>query len=203
MFLSTIASVIGIAAGAKNLLGGSSGGRAQQGGQQAAAAADPFGPFRNQYAQQLGVQYNNLNNFDPSKITSNPEYQFQLDQGLGSIDKGAAASGMLGSGTRLMDLQKYGQGLASSFANTDWQRKASILQMLGGFSGATNGNMGAAGNAITQGNQFGAGQANYGLNSITSGLNGLGGAYNNYLWNSGNPSGSSPGLPDPSMPPVH
>lgn len=171
MFLTTIASVIGIAGGVKSLMGSDS---PQQNGQQAAQASDPFGPFRTQYAQELNGQYNKLQNFDPNSITSNPEYQFQLQQGLGAIDKGAAASGMLGSGTRLMDLQKYGQGLASSFANTQYGRQQSLLQMLGQFSGATTGSMAGAGNALTQGGMNSYNQEQSGLGNIVSGLAGLG-----------------------------
>lgn len=175
MFLSTIAAVIGIGTGIKNLVGGNK--NAPGGGgttDQAQAAADPFGPLRSLYGQELGKQYGDLQRFDPNDVTRDPEYQFQLEQGLGAINKGAAASGMLGSGTRMMDLQKYGQGLASSFADRSYNRKASLLQMLGQFSGATTGSPAAASNAIMNGANSAYSQQNSGLNSIASGLNGVG-----------------------------
>lgn len=174
MFLSTIASVISIGAGINSIVQSN---RDQQGGggatDDAARAADPFGPFRSQYAQELGVAYNDLNRFDPNAIKQDPAYQFQLEQGLGAIDKGAAAAGMLGSGTRLLDLEKFGSGLASNFADRQFQRKMSILQMLGGFSGATTGSPAAAANAITAGNANAQNGLNNGLGNVMSGLGGL------------------------------
>lgn len=193
MFISTIAAVVGIAGGINSIMK-SNENKPGGGGvtDDAARAADPFGPFRAQYGQELGAQYNRLQNFDPNSITSNPEYQFQLQQGLGAIDKGAAANGMLGSGTRLMDLQKYGQGLASGFADKQFGRQMSILQMLGGFSGATTGSPTGAARAMMQGQQNSQDQLNGGLGNIMSGLAGLsrpgnrgGGAPGGMLWNDG------------------
>jgi len=95
MFLTTIAAVVGIGAGINSIVQSN---RNEPGGggatDEATRAADPFGPFRAQYGQELGAQYNRVQNFDPNQITQNPEYQFQLDQGMGAINKSAAASGM-------------------------------------------------------------------------------------------------------------
>lgn len=193
MFLTTIAAVVGIGAGINGIVQSN---KSQPGGggvtDDAARAADPFGPFRAQYGQELGAQYNRVQNFDPNQITQNPEYQFQLQQGLGAIDKGAAANGMLGSGTRLMDLQKYGQGLASSFADKQFGREMSILQMLGGFSGATTGSPSGAANAMMQGQQNSQNQLNNGLGNIMSGLGGL----SRSNWSLG---GGGGGAPDPMI----
>lgn len=193
MFVGVIASVIGIGAGINSIVQSN---RSQPGGggvtDDAARAADPFGPFRAQYGQELGAQYNRLQSFDPNQITQNPEYQFQLDQGMGAINKGAAASGMLGSGTRLLDLQKYGQGLASGFADKQYGREMSILQMLGGFSGATTGSPSGAANAMMNGQQNSQNQLNSGLGNIVSGLGGL----SRTNWNLGNMGG---GAPDPMI----
>jgi len=195
MFLTTIATVVGIGAGINSIVQSN---KSQPGGggvtDDAARAADPFGPFRAQYGQELGAQYNRVQNFDPNQITQNPEYQFQLQQGLGAIDKGAAANGMLGSGTRLMDLQKYGQGLASSFADKQFGREMSILQMLGGFSGATTGSPSGAANAMMQGQQNSQNQLNGGLGNIMSGLGGL----SRSNWNLGSMGGGG-GAPDPMI----
>jgi len=175
MSLATVAAVVNIGSGINSIVQ-SNKNKSGGGGttDQAAQAADPFGQFRTQYAQEFGKQYNNLANFNPADVTKDPNYQFQLDQGIGAINKGAAASGMLGSGTRMLDLEKFGQGLASSFSDKQFGRGLSLLQMLGGASGATTGNPAAAGSAIMNGNNNAAAQGNYGLNSITSGLNGLG-----------------------------
>lgn len=195
MSLATVAAVVGIGAGVNSIVQSNKNKPGGGGTTDAAAnAADPFGPFRAQYGQELGAQYNRLQNFDPNSVTSNPEYQFQLDQGLGAINKSAAASGMLGSGNRLMDLQKYGQGLASSFADKQYGREMSLLQMLGGFSGATTGSPGGAASAMLSGQQFAAGQQNYGLNSITSGLNGISDWWNKRPIGPGtNPNGNGTG----------
>src|SRR6185312_2673910 len=51
---------------------------------------------------------NATNNFQ-----TNPGYQFQLNQGLQAIDRGAASKGMVTSGNTLNAEQQYGTGLAN------------------------------------------------------------------------------------------
>jgi len=174
MSLAVVASVVSIGTGINGIIQSNKKQNNAGTPQDAAQAADPFGPLRSLYGQELGLQYGNLQRFDPNDVTGDPEYQFQLEQGMGAINKGAAASGMLGSGTRLMDLQKYGQGLASSFADRSYNRKASLLQMLGGFSGATTGSPAGAANALMQGQNNAYNQQRQGLGDIVSGLGGLG-----------------------------
>lgn len=174
MSLAVVASVVSIGTGINGIIQSNKKQNNAGTPQDAAQAADPFGPLRSLYGQELGLQYGNLQRFDPNDVTKDPEYQFQLEQGMGAINKGAAASGMLGSGTRLMDLQKYGQGLASSFADRSYNRKASLLQMLGGFSGATTGSPASAGNALMQGQNNAYNQNRQGMGDIISGLGGLG-----------------------------
>jgi hypothetical protein len=48
-----------------------------------------------------------------SNFQTDPGYQFQLDQGLQAIDRGAAARGMNTSGNLLTAEQQYGTGLAN------------------------------------------------------------------------------------------
>lgn len=174
MSLVTVASVVSIAGGINGIVQSNKKQNNAGTPQDAAQAADPFGPLRSLYGQELGLQYGNLQRFDPNDVTGDPEYQFQLEQGMGAINKGAAASGMLGSGTRMMDLQKYGQGLASSFADRSYNRKASLLQMLGQFSGATTGSPSGAANALMQGQNNAYNQNRQGMGDIISGLGGLG-----------------------------
>lgn len=210
MFIATIATVVGAGSTLYNAYRGSrsNGAQGSNTGPQAAAAADPFGQFREGFGQQLSSGFGGLTRFDPSQIQNDPAYQFQMQQGTDAINKGDAASGMLGSGNRGIELEKYGQGLASNFTQQQFGRNMSILQMLGQFSGATTGNPGAAGQAYTQGGQnaFNNGQTNqtnlgYGLNqlpalgkTIGNWFNG-GGQYQNY-----NPGGGvgvpSTGTPD-------
>lgn len=178
MFINVIGAVVGIAGGINNIVQSNKKQNNAGSPQDAAQAADPFGPLRSLYGQELGLQYGNLQRFDPNDVTGDPEYQFQLEQGMGAINKGAAASGMLGSGTRMMDLQKYGQGLASSFADRSYNRKASLLQMLGQFSGATTGSPAAASNALTNGQNAAYGQNRQGWGDVMSGLGGLSRGFN-------------------------
>lgn len=51
-----------------------------------------------------------------------PGYQFQLEQGTQAINQNAAANGSLLTGNTGTALQKYGQGLADSTYNQDYQR---------------------------------------------------------------------------------
>lgn len=54
---------------------------------------------------------------DPSSVADTPAYKFAFDQGMEGVNRTAAAKGMLGSGNRLYDLTKFGQGLASQTYN--------------------------------------------------------------------------------------
>ena len=51
---------------------------------------------------------------DYSAFFKSPGYQFRFDEGLRASDRSAAARGMLMSGGHMRELQRYGQGLASS-----------------------------------------------------------------------------------------
>ncbi len=52
--------------------------------------------------------------FDPTKIADNPNYKFQMQQGLEAVQKAAAANGTLMSGGTLKALDQFSQGLASN-----------------------------------------------------------------------------------------
>lgn len=51
---------------------------------------------------------------DPSSITTNPGYQFRLDQGLQGLDRSAAAKGKLFSGAQGKAISEYGQNYATN-----------------------------------------------------------------------------------------
>lgn len=85
---------------------------------------DPFGPYRSQYAQQLMSLMS-----DPSKITEDPGYKFQFNQGQQAVERSMAARGFLGSGNEAIALTEYGQGFAANYL--DRQR-----QFLAGLAGA-------------------------------------------------------------------
>lgn len=67
--------------------------------QKYAAAADPFGPYRSQYADQLSALTR-----DPSGITKMPGYE----AGLQAVQRSMAAQGYNGSGNMMTALSKYG-----------------------------------------------------------------------------------------------
>lgn len=52
---------------------------------------------------------------DPNQIMNDPAYQFQMGQGQQAIERSAAAKGTLLTGGTLKALQRYGQGLASTY----------------------------------------------------------------------------------------
>lgn len=150
-----------------NALGFGGGGTStsSQGG--GAQMADPFAPYRTQYATQLNSLMQN-----PSSVTSLPGYQFNLQAGQDQILASDAASGRTGSGGEKMALARYGTDYASSFFNN----YASMLAQYSGASwGASAGsNAGSLANA-----QYGQGQANAmgGLGALATGLKGI---YNNF-----------------------
>lgn len=56
-------------------------------------------------------------------IEQSPAYKWRYDQGLEAVNRTAAAKGMLGSGNRLAELTKYGQGMASQEYGDEWNRQ--------------------------------------------------------------------------------
>ena len=90
--------------------------------------------YQQSQAQQKAQQVyttagNKLNELlqNPSSITSTPGYQFAYNQGLEAVNRTAAAKGQLGSGNRLYDLTKYGQGLASQTYNNTVSQLGNFL----------------------------------------------------------------------------
>jgi homoserine kinase len=120
---------------------------------------------------------------DETTLRNTPGYQFNLSQGLKSVQNGAAARGLGSSGAALKGAAGYATGLADStyqnqFNNELASRQNTYNQLmgvanLGENAGAQTGNIGAqlAGNA---------GQATVGAgNAIAGGLNGAGNALTN------------------------
>ena len=99
--------------------------------------------YQQSQAQQKAQQVyttagNKLNTLlqNPSSITSTPGYQFAYNQGLEAVNRTAAAKGQLGSGNRLYDLTKFGQGLASQTYNNTVSQLGNFLNktQVPGFS---------------------------------------------------------------------
>lgn len=117
--------------------------------------ADPFQPYRDQYAQELNALM-----ADPSRIEADPYYQWLQDQGQEAINRQMAAGGYLNSGNRGIALQDFGQGTASNY----FQNKFGQLEKLAGVGGGAG--LGAA-------SQAGSEHLNY----LQSGISDLGGGF--------------------------
>ena len=169
--LPYIASALSVYNGAKQATSGNKG--AVDAGNRAAGIADPFGERRSFFGDYLMQHFGDLTKFDPTQIQNDPAYQFQMQSGMDAVNRGSAAQGTLGSGNRLIDLQKLGQGLASNFTNQQFGRNQSILANLGNFSGA-NVNPATAGNLALQGYQNGQNNFNTGMGNVFGGLGSLG-----------------------------
>ena len=97
-------------------------------GNTAASLADPFSGERRGYQNQLRQLMAN-----PGQFGSSPAYQFAFDQGLEALNRKAAAGGMLGSGNRLAELTKYGQGMAGQ----QFFNQANLLSRLSGVDSSS------------------------------------------------------------------
>jgi len=102
----------------------------------------------NAYNNQANT-YNSYNARGPASaadinnvVNNMPGFQFQQQQGIGGIENSGSASGLLNSGALLQQLDKFGQGLASTYYNN-------YLNQLGGLANAGN----AASSQVGQGSQ--------------------------------------------------
>lgn len=114
----------------------------------AIAASNPFGPYRAQYATQLGSLMTN-----PSSVFQDPGYQAAFDQGTQAVARQMAGSGYAGSGNEAIALQQFGQSFANNYLT---QREGFLANLAGagitpnpgpGLSGYTAG-INASGNAL-------------------------------------------------------
>lgn len=146
-----------------------SGGGGNSGAQSAANAADPFASQRGQYQTQLSNLINN-----PSSITSQPGYQFGLQQSQNAVEGSAAANGMVNSGNVLNALSTNAQGYAATQLNNQ-------ELLLAQLSGANVGSPGTAGQILQNQNTQNQQAAGVVGNSVTQGINqGInGGGFNN------------------------
>ena len=128
-----------------------------------------LGPQSAQPQASTSVQAPSQGGFDVSKL---PGYQFQMDQGLNSIQNSAAARGGALSGNAMVGLQSYGQGLAS----TQFQNYMSQL------AGIANMGQAAASNTANQGASLMSGAGA----SLASGIMGAGNAQSANTINQGN-----------------
>ena len=84
---------------------------------------------------------NALLNGDFSGFQNSPDYKFSLNQGIGALDKSAAARGALYSGGHSQDLTSFAEGNANQFLNSYWNKLAGQA----GQGQVTAGNLGSLG----------------------------------------------------------
>lgn len=108
---------------------------------------------------------------DFSAFYNSPDYQFALQQGEQSAQRGASAMGNLRSGNTLAALTRYGQGMASQQFGNYISRLSSLAN-----GGATQQ---AANNAIGLGDRV-AGNIQNGANARASGIAGSANAWGNF-----------------------
>lgn len=134
----------------------------------ASGAADPFASQRPQYMDQLNKMMTG-SGFTPQ----DPSYQFRFNQGIDAVNAGEAAGGMNRSGNRMLALENYGQGAAS----TEYANQFSRLSQL---AGANVGSPAAAGQIIAgQQQQAGQGASAVG-NAVGSAVKGWGNQVGGY-----------------------
>ncbi len=100
---------------------------------------------------------------DYSAFFQSPGYQFRQDEGIRAIDRSASARGQLMSGGTLRELQRYGQGLASS----EFGNYANRLASLAGIGQTANQQGSQAG--ASAGGQVGQSMANIGQSVMAGG----------------------------------
>lgn len=96
---------------------------------QVASQMDPFGPYRQYFANQLMSLEQN-----PSSVTSMPGYQASIDSGLQALQRTSASQGLTGSGQTSAAIANY----AGQFENQYFNQQQSTLAQLAG-AGATPG----------------------------------------------------------------
>jgi len=105
-------------------------------------------------------------NFDPQAALNSPALQFQQEQGQRQVDRVAGKNRQLGSGQRLIDAQKFGQGLASQSLGDEFNRQLTGVNQRNQATQQDFGNQQAVNqlqNLIAQ-QQFGLGSQQLGQN---------------------------------------
>ncbi len=160
----------------------------KQGNAQMSEAMNPIQnsylyPYMEKYAGQLDELMKN-----PSTITTNPGYQFNLDQGLQGVSRNMASMGLANSGNAMIGLNNY----AENYAQNAYQQQVQNLMHLAGYDqGPVQTNM-AGYNAGLQTKQAGMGQMANGLGLAAGAASNYYGnyagnstAYSNYYGNAG------------------
>lgn len=119
-------------------------------------------PVAGGVAQSMGLGYAGDGGF-----TASPGYAFRRSEGLKAVERGASASGALGSGGAVKAKMRYADGLASSEYDTYASRLAALAGIGTGATGATAAAGANASNQITS--AYGANGANQGAAATAAG----------------------------------
>lgn len=126
-----------------------------------------------------------LSGGDFSGFYESPEYAFTRDQGLQSLERGAAARGGMYSGGADADRMRFASGLASQEYGNHWNRLAGLAgvgQSTAGQLGAYGANMASnIGNAYGNIGQARASAYQQRANNNAQMVGVVGGAFNNWL----------------------
>lgn len=117
---------------------------------------------------------------NPSRITSDPGYQFGLSQGVNAYDNSGAARGMRLSGGQAKALTRFGQ----DYGQTKFNESLNRYGNLAGLGGAGSQTIAVAGQnyANTAGNNL-TGMGNAQASGYIGGANAITGGVNNFLRN--------------------
>lgn len=83
-------------------------------------------PDQQKYRDQLSQLMSN-----PGSMETSPVYRAMADQGMNAVNRTAAAKGMLGSGNRLVELNKVGQDTAAKYYFPQQQDLAQLANVQG------------------------------------------------------------------------
>lgn len=183
------------AAGAQERAAGAANALSQQQFEQTRADLSPYMGL----GADATARLRQLQSGDMSGFFESPDYQFNLSQGIGGIDRGAAARGSLFSGGTDADRIRFASGLASQEYGNFFSR----LQQNAGMGQQAAAGVGGFGqqNALAQGgNLLGAGNARasaYGAQADAFGnaLGSAAGFAGMYQGNRGSTYGNKPAMP--------
>lgn len=100
---------------------------------QAKNAIAPYSQMGLKAQQQLSD--NLTQGFDPGDLTSDPSYQFRLNEGMKQRERALAASGMGQSGAAIKEAEQYGQDFASQEYSNAYDRWLAKNNQLSGVAG--------------------------------------------------------------------
>lgn len=91
---------------------------------------------------------------DPSSVSSDPGYQFQLGQGVQALDRSAASKGLVLSGAQQKAVDQYGQDFASTYLDKILARYSNAINV--GQTATTQVNNAGMTTAAGKGNAYNA-----------------------------------------------